>query len=166
MGFALVLHGDASRFTDALGGWSVPAPGFEPESLAWTLSPEDTWGLRAIQLYVFGQAVHYAVWLRLVPAEDRARDTPRSYAQSLQALRGDLPGWILVPTVLSMVGLFLWALQDPAEARWNYLRLAFWHGYLELGAAAVFAVEGFPWRRGLTPMSALSGRESGVASSH
>ncbi|MBI5512564.1 MAG: hypothetical protein HY909_02285 [Deltaproteobacteria bacterium] len=146
LGLGLVLHGDAERASTALGAWSVPAPGFEPESLAWTLSPEDTWGLRAIQLYAFGQAVHYALWLRVVPAEDRPRETPRSYAQSLEALLADLPLWVLGPSVLAMCGLFLWALQDPFEARWNYLRLAFWHGYLELGAAAVFAVEGFPRR--------------------
>jgi hypothetical protein len=34
-----------------------------------------------------------------------------------------------------------WGLKDLASARWGYLRLAAFHGYLELAAAAYFFTE-------------------------
>jgi hypothetical protein len=36
-------------------------------------------GLRVVLLFCFAQSVHYVIWLRLVPEDDRARPTPRSF---------------------------------------------------------------------------------------
>ncbi|MEO7094054.1 MAG: hypothetical protein ABI175_12445, partial [Polyangiales bacterium] len=61
-------------------------------------------GLRLVLVYAFAQSVHYGVWLRLVPEDDRARRAPRSFAASLQALRADLGAPILVATSLAALG--------------------------------------------------------------
>ena len=50
-----------------------------------------------------------------------------------------------LPLLLVFIGLSafiaFWGLQDLAGARWGYLRLAAFHGYLELAVAAFFFVE-------------------------
>jgi hypothetical protein len=50
-----------------------------------------------------------------------------------------------VPLLLVFLGvslfIALWGLKDLAQARWGYLRLAAFHGYLEVAVAALFLVE-------------------------
>lgn len=108
--------------------------------LAWTLSAD--WGLRLVLLYCFAQGVHYAVWLRLVPEEDRARATPRTFRASLAALASDLSWPLLLLALLVFVGLAVWAIFDLYAARVGYFRLATFHGYLELSVLSLWWVAG------------------------
>jgi hypothetical protein len=111
---------------------------------------------RLVLLFAFAQSVHYAVWLRLIPEDDRERETPRTWSATLSALRQDV-GW---PTALVIfgitVGLATWATIDLFSARLGYLRLVLFHGYLEVAALALLLVEGRPLRSVDGPAHAMS----------
>jgi hypothetical protein len=135
-------------------GWLGPAgPGADwaPANLdasthfAW-LAPGLTapWAGRLVLLFGFAQAVHYGVWLRLIPEEDRPQPTPRTFASSFRALRQDLGPWLLGAGAAFATGLAMWAMIDLAQARAGYLRMALFHGYVEVAAAAFLFVEGRP----------------------
>jgi hypothetical protein len=47
------------------------------------------WRVRWLLFFAFTQAVHYAIWLRLIPEEARDRETPRTFAASWRAFRED-----------------------------------------------------------------------------
>jgi hypothetical protein len=96
------------------------------------------WGLRLVILYAFAQAVHYGVWLRLVPEDDRPRVTTRSFRASYLALREEFGALLLAAFVLASAGLAIWACVDLVEARTGYLRFARFHGMLELTAIALW----------------------------
>src|SRR5262249_3123146 len=70
--------------------------------------------------FAFLQAVHYAVWLRLIPEDDRARPAPRSFRASWQALRADFGRWPLLAFGGAALGLALWALVAAPDARDAY----------------------------------------------
>jgi hypothetical protein len=106
------------------------------ESLAPALP--QSWALRLVMLYAFAQSVHYGVWLRLVPEDDRPRTTPRSFRASYRALRDELGALLLLGFALAGVGLAIWACVDLVEARTGYLRFARFHGMLELTAIALW----------------------------
>ncbi len=98
--------------------------------------------LRLLMLYAFAQSVHYVVWLRLLPEDDRPSPTPRSFSQTLRALRTDVGSIVLWIAVLSTLVFAVWAAFNAGQARNGYIRVAFFHGYLELAAAAVLWAEG------------------------
>lgn len=95
--------------------------------------------LRIVLFFAFAQSVHYGAWLRVIPEEDRARATPRTFRASIAALReeGSLPV-MLVFAVLALA-LAIWALVDVYAARIGYLRGALFHGYLELAIVGALA---------------------------
>lgn len=95
-------------------------------SLAPALPHE--WALRLVMLYAFAQAMHYGVWLRLVPEDDAPRPS----------LRDEFSTPLLVGFALACVGLAIWACIDLAEARTGYLRFARFHGMLELTAIGLW----------------------------
>jgi hypothetical protein len=97
---------------------------------------------RLVLLFAFAQTVHYAVWLRLLPEEDRARRTPRSFAASFRALKADFGALGLAACALLALAIAGWAAFDLAEAHDGYLRLAVFHGHLELAALALLFAEG------------------------
>jgi hypothetical protein len=120
-----------------------------PEGLPWdwhreVLTPgwSPQWGLRLLLVYAYAQAVHYSVWLRLIPEEDRDRPTPRTFRASVEALRADLGAPLLAVAAAVAVGLSLWGLYDLMAARTGYFRLALFHGYLELCALSIWWVAG------------------------
>lgn len=104
--------------------------GLDAHTHAESLAPElsQTWALRLVMLYAFAQAVHYGVWLRLVPEEDGPR----------ASLRDEFGTPMLAVVALSCVGLAIWACVDLTEARTGYLRFARFHGMLELTAIALW----------------------------
>lgn len=126
------------------GGSEAPWTGLSMRYLCWTLTPDpnDAFALRLVLLYAFAQSVHYIVWLRLMPEDDRPSKTPRSYRQSFHALTKDLGSLILWASVIGALGLIGWAFAGPGAARDGYLRLAFFHGHLELAAGALLWAEG------------------------
>jgi hypothetical protein len=131
-GAALLLFGVAepsiARFPYTVG------VGLVPRELA-------TIGGRVVALYAFAQAVHYTMWLRLIPEEDRQRPTPRTFASTFRALAGDLGPWVLGAAMVAAIGFAVYALFDLASARNRYLELAIFHGHLEIAAGALLFVE-------------------------
>jgi hypothetical protein len=81
------------------------------------------------------------VWLRLLPEDDRPSPTPRSYVQSFRALTSDVGSLVVWIAMLSAIALAIWAAISLGEARNGYIQAAFFHGYLELAAAALLWAE-------------------------
>ena len=132
-------------------GWLAPwSPGFawQPVGLGpgyhlSFLAPgiAEPWALRLVLLFAFAQSVHYGVWLRLIPEDDRPQETPRTFRASALALTADIGMPLMVFVVLLSLSIALWAAFDLTTARENYLRMALFHGYLELIAATWLFVE-------------------------
>ena len=140
-GAALGL-GMLSPLTAGLVAAPQSQPGEALELLRDTLAPgfDEPWGTRLLVLYCYAQMVHYTVWLQLIPEEDRDRPTPRSFRQSLSALRADLSWPVLVVAAAVLVGLLGWGFFDVWASRVAYFRLATFHGYLELCALCLWWV--------------------------
>lgn len=133
------------------------------EELIATLAPADviassTIASRLVLAFAFAQSVHYAVWVRLVPEQDRERPGMRSFASSYRALAKDLGRPLVVVAALVMVGFAVWAMFALANARDGYLRLAVFHGPLELGAAVLLILERGHLGRGREHDDPRSGR--------
>lgn len=96
---------------------------------------------RAVLAFAFAQSVHYAVWLRLVPEADRPRPGLRSFASSLRALTADVGVTLVAVAIVVTVAFAAWGCFSIAGARDGYLRLAIFHGPLELGAATLLLLE-------------------------
>lgn len=119
------------------------ASALDVDTLARGLVPRDMpqYSLRLLLLFAFAQSVHYAVWTRLLPEEDRLRNGPRSYRASYSALVRDL-GALTVLVCFALSAYFaLRGLTAPAAARTDYLRFALFHGPLELSVLVLFALE-------------------------
>ncbi len=137
----LALGGAATLLLGAdawvLSFWA-PAGATQLADFAEQLSPglDGPWPTRVLLSFCFLQAVHYALWLRLVPEDDRRRPAPRSFKASWDALRGDLGPVVLWGALALWAGLLCWGLVAPEAARVGYLNVAAWHAYLELFVAA------------------------------
>jgi hypothetical protein len=99
-------------------------------------------GTRWVVTFAYAQAVHYGLWLRVIPEEDRDRPAPRSWRASLRTLRADFGDPWLAAFGMVFVGLAGWGLVDLMAARTGYLRLALFHGPLEFGVLALVLAEG------------------------
>ncbi|MCB9688718.1 MAG: hypothetical protein H6738_18820 [Alphaproteobacteria bacterium] len=141
VGGALILGGALDPVL--LHGPSLPGGPSIRDHLA-ALAPGMTppWGHRWVVAFAYAQSVHYGLWLRIVPEEARERPAPRSWEASLRALRTDLGAPVFAAAVLLCVGLAVWGLADLAAAREGYLRLALFHGPLELAVLGLVAAEG------------------------
>lgn len=143
-GTVAIFLGAAEPVLALTGGWSAPATGQGFTEHVQTYAPLDApmLSLRLLLAFVFLQAVHYLVWLRLVPEDDRARPAPRSFAASFAALRSDFGRVPLLLVAAAAVLIALWGAVDLSAARDGYLRLAGFHGYLELAVGALWLAEG------------------------
>ncbi|MBE2253916.1 MAG: hypothetical protein IAE78_30585 [Myxococcus sp.] len=148
---ALALLGTAAIFAGALdplvtasGGWSAPWTGTSFTEFVETTTPamDATLAARLVLSFCFLQAVHYAVWLRLVPDDARARPAPRTFHASWLALVMDFGLAPLLVVVALALGVVAWGLVNLPGARLGYLQLAAFHGYLELAIAARWFVHG------------------------
>jgi hypothetical protein len=149
IGFVLILAGAFDAVPTALGSLfgtvgdmdyffhlSVLAPGMYGPI-----------GARLILSFLFAQTVHYGIWVRMIPDEDRAQSTTRTFRATLRALSADV-GWPWVAlTVLAILALAAWAAFDLFAARTGYLRFAQFHGYLEVAAIAILVAEGIRPKR-------------------
>jgi hypothetical protein len=138
----LLVSGTLDGLLTHLSTWSSPFARFHAGALAASLAPGlgARWGRRLLVLYAFGQSLHYAVWLRLVPDDDRARPTPRTFRASFAAVRADLGARVLVVAAL-LAGVYLaLTFADGAYAWTMYLRVSAIHGYLEVVALALSLV--------------------------
>ena len=114
-------------------------PGYHLSYLAPGIA--EPWALRLVLLFAFAQSVHYGVWLRLIPEDDRPQETPRTFRASARSLTADVGTPLMAFVILLSLGIALWAAFDLTTARENYLRMALFHGYLELIAATWLFVE-------------------------
>ena len=103
---------------------------------------------RFVLFFAFAQTVHYAVWLRLVPEDDRPRAGVRSFASTARALRSDLGVPVLFAFVALAALFVVWAFVSLHAARLGYLQLAVTHGYLEIAVAILFVLEAGDRRAG------------------
>jgi hypothetical protein len=148
-GAAAIFSGGVEQLVIGVGAVVVPRTGLDFGELVYALAApwadaHPLFALRMVLFFAFAQSVHYGVWLRLVPEDDRGREAPRSFGSTYRALRADLGAWPLLLLGLLALGLIGYALHDLRGARDGYLRIAAFHGYLELAAIALFALEGTP----------------------
>jgi hypothetical protein len=143
LGCALILSGATAPLAARMGGFSAPWTGLNARGLAAGLAPVPfgAVALRFLVLYAFAQSVHYVVWLRLIPEDDRPSPAPRSYAQSFRALRADVGALVLWLSLLGMIAFAVWAAFHVGHARNGYIQAAFFHGHLELVAGALLWAE-------------------------
>jgi hypothetical protein len=99
---------------------------------------------RVLLSFCFAQGVHYVIWLRLVPEDDRVRVSPRTFRASHRALVRELGTPLLSIAAAVALGFAAWAVIDLHAARDGYLALAGFHVVLELAAAALIFIEGRP----------------------
>jgi hypothetical protein len=127
-----------------LFGVAAPSIAGYPFAIGVGLVPTElaTLGGRIVALYAFAQLMHYAVWLRLVPNEDREDAATRSWRDAARALRADIGPWVLAMATLGALGFAAYAFVDLVAARTAYLNAAVFHGHLELAACALLFVEG------------------------
>jgi len=93
--------------------------------------------------FVFLQGVHYAVWLRLIPAALRPHGGLRGFGASLRALERDVTAPILALVAVAALALPVLALvgaRDAQTLRDLYVQLAGGHAYLELAVLARWAI--------------------------
>jgi hypothetical protein len=120
------------------GGLDALVPVSAPAFSAWekTLAPGLDTPHRWVLAFAFAQSVHYGVWLRWIPEDDRDRFTPRPLSASWRAAVEDSGRWVVYATIAATLALGTWALGDASAARLTYLRFVQFHGYLELAAIA------------------------------
>ena len=138
---SLLFLGGAFDASAQIGG-SAPSLREMVPSLSFVADPR--LGMRLVLFFAFAQSVHYAVWVRLVPEEDRPRPGIRSFQSTLAALIQDFGRAPLAVCALAAAGLVVWGCLDAHAARIGYLRLALFHGPLELAVAALLVIERRP----------------------
>ena len=143
MGLALVLAcGVFYRVSLASPG--AHQFGVHALDLASTLSPfaRADLALGVTSAFVFLQAVHYAIWLNVIPQAEQPGEGTLSFRQSGRGLLGDFGALglgLVVVLVLAVIGA---ATLSPLRASTSYLSLALFHGYLEVVLLLYFWVEG------------------------
>ncbi len=108
----------------------------------WRRSASPVLALRLVLAFAFLQSVHYGVWLRLIPEDDRPRAAPRPWRATWRALVQDFGVVPLMLFAALALGIAVWGVVDLTQARLGYLRLAVFHGYLELAVGALWLIEG------------------------
>lgn len=138
----LILSGLPLPLVEHTGGLWTPAVNVGPGEIFGSLAPglPTELAMRVVLLFTFAQSIHYAVWLRLVPEEDRGRRTPRTFVATWRALRDDLGLPLLAIAGATAVAVAVWAVVDLSAARTGYLRMALFHGHLELVAVTLLLI--------------------------
>jgi hypothetical protein len=114
----------------AVGSIIAEATGAAPLSGSWLR--------RLLFVYAFGQALQYAVWLRLVPEVERQAPIPQTVGRALALLQVDLAR-ATVPTVVCCLVAAPLLLIGGGRAREAYFALTYIHFGLELAALVAFA---------------------------
>jgi len=115
--------------------------------MADTLAPSFDFeiALRLVAVYAFAQAVHYVVWLRLIPQRLDTRTAPPTIKRSVQRLRFDFGriGFALI-VIFSVLTPLATLAFDGTEVRTLYLLAAIAHGWIELAIIAALLTRGRP----------------------
>lgn len=104
-----------------------PVVGFDLPSATAALAPGagEIVGRGAVLSFVLLQALHYSVWLHLVPVARGGRGASEDLGAQ----------WLAVGAALA-IAVALAGVADPARTRGAYLAVATFHGWLELAVAA------------------------------
>jgi hypothetical protein len=90
------------------------------------------WRARCLLLFAFTQSIHYAFWLRLVPEEARARETPRSWRASWRAFEADAgPRLAQLAVLVAFAVPALALVLGPVRARSFYVTASEFHATVE-----------------------------------
>jgi hypothetical protein len=111
-------------------------------------------GARLTLVFVFTQAVHYAVWIGWIPQEQLRTQGTLSFRQTARGLRRDFTTAGVALIALALLALWVLATRDLYGTRALYLSLANFHGLLEL-ATLCFALA---WGRSLCAPGSPSSR--------
>lgn len=98
---------------------------------------------RALFLYAFGQSLHFAAWLRLMPDVDRGSPTPKTFRRALAELRADF-GRLTTPLLVLTTLAVAYLLVGGGRAREAYFALSYFHVGLEGAALARLFFGGRP----------------------
>ncbi len=131
---------DVAQALGGLGWFSTEmGPQAQLRRLAADIDP--IWGMRLVLLFCFSQSIHYALWLQLLPDEDRDRATPLTFRATVEGLRVDLGDVGLAVAALLSIGITVWALIDLVDANAGYFRMVQFHAHLEVMAIALLLLE-------------------------
>ncbi|HEX7902063.1 MAG TPA: hypothetical protein VF950_30160 [Planctomycetota bacterium] len=137
LGVGVAIGAGAFDFVPrATGGWTRPAEGFTATAVGETLALPGLDPSRSLLLFAYAQAIHYAVWLRLIPGERSASETPVPFRRGLSGLRARLGTPAFAIAIVLALAVPLVGAVAPAETRRLYLELAGFHAWLELAVAA------------------------------
>ena len=140
-GVALVMLGGALGAFDSLWAPTLWAPRSAAASIVAEAAGSAVDGAgalmlrRALFLYSFGQALHFAIWLRLVPEVERASKVPPSFRRALALFDADLGRWARPLLLACVIGAPL-MLIGGGVAREAYFALTYFHVGLEAAALA------------------------------
>ena len=138
---ALVFAGGALGAFDSLWATTLWAPRSAAASIVAEAAGSAVDGAgalvlrRALFLYAFGQALHFAVWLRLVPELERPSKVPHSFRRALALFEADFGRWARPLLVVCVASLPL-ILFGGGVAREVYFALTYFHVGLEAAALA------------------------------
>ncbi len=128
------------RVSSSVGAFSAPSTGLHFGDLAQTLAPgiNPTWGLRMVLIFAFAQAVHYTVWLRLVPGNQTFYPPrgPSTFRRNFERLRKDFGKWGLILCIEASILVPCFGIYTPTNTRNTYLSLVLFHGWLEIAVIA------------------------------
>lgn len=137
---ALLMAGVLEPAALSVDAWDAPGSGLTMEEMVWTLAPgmSPEWGLRLVLVYAFAQALHYTVWLRMVPQSQthQPRRAPSTLARAWRELRLDIGKVGLLIAVILAVLVPVAGLFDGPGTRATYLTVVLFHGWLELAVIA------------------------------
>lgn len=122
-------------------GLAGGAAGYTLEGAVATLAPgvPSPWGSRLVLAFAFLQAVHYSIWVHLLPA---LLGGGRGLAAELDEVLGEGGRPLAGVAVGAAVLLPLLGWVDPVGARGAYLSLVAFHAWLELAVLGQLAVTG------------------------
>jgi len=134
----LVFAAGALGAFDALSATTLWAPRSAAASIVAEAAGTTVDGVllrRALFLYAFGQALHFAVWLRLVPDLERPSKLPQTFRRALALFEADFgrAARALLVVCVASAPLILWG---GGAAREAYFALTYFHVGLEAAALA------------------------------
>jgi hypothetical protein len=143
---AAALLASGAFFRASLASSGVRAFGLHALGIATQLSPVDRadYALGLTSAFVFLQAIHYAVWLSVIPQGSLPGQGTLTFRRSVSGVTREfgLLGSALV--VLAAVAVVVAACFNAPRAAATYLSLAMFHGYLELVLVLYFWVAKTP----------------------
>ncbi len=123
--------------------WSLGAllPALDSSQVMSSLAPslDHQTITRWVRLFCFTQSVHFLSWLYLIPQAENPLSSFVTRLKSTWRVCGTL---LILLTLAASVGLSVWGLTSPHEARLAYLRVAGFHGHLELLLLSLFFARG------------------------